>query len=138
MRNDFNWPLWHWHFELTSACTLKCPRCSRTEKPETLVIDNLDLNNISIFRRKDNSREVIQIAADLSNKEYDIILKRFDQISYDQVLSQHLKVMDASAISLSRENNIPILVFAISNSGGFKSVLKHDGAFTLVNEAGAR
>jgi hypothetical protein len=24
MRNDFNWPLWHWHFELTSACTLKC------------------------------------------------------------------------------------------------------------------
>ena len=36
MRNDFNWPLWHWHFELTSACTLKCPRCSRTEKPETL------------------------------------------------------------------------------------------------------
>ena len=36
-----------------------------------------------------------------------------------------------------RENNIN-LVFSISNPGGFNSVLKHDGAFTLVNEAGAR
>ena len=43
MKNIYNWPLWHWHFELTSACTLKCPRCSRTELPEDLVIDSLDL-----------------------------------------------------------------------------------------------
>lgn len=35
--------MWHWHFEITSACTLKCPRCSRTELPEQLVIDSLDL-----------------------------------------------------------------------------------------------
>ena len=64
--------------------------------------------------------------------------KRFDALSYIDVLSRDLKVMDASAISLSRENNIPILVFSISNSGGFNNVLKHSGAFTLVNEAGAR
>jgi len=44
MKNIFNWPMWHWHFELTSACTLKCPRCSRTELPEELVIQHLDLN----------------------------------------------------------------------------------------------
>jgi MoaA/NifB/PqqE/SkfB family radical SAM enzyme len=43
MENIYSWPLWHWHFELTSACTLKCPRCSRTELPESLVIDNLSL-----------------------------------------------------------------------------------------------
>ena len=56
MRNDFNWPLWHWHFELTSACTLKCPRCSRTEKPETLVRDNLDLN----FFKENFTKDILQ------------------------------------------------------------------------------
>ena len=64
--------------------------------------------------------------------------KRYDALSYIDVLSRDLKVMDASAISLSRENDIPILVFSIYNLGGFQSVLKHDGAFTLVNKAGAR
>ena len=64
--------------------------------------------------------------------------KRYDALSYIDVLSRDLKVMDASAISLSRENDIPILVFSIYNLGGFHSVLKHDGAFTLVNKAGTR
>ena len=64
--------------------------------------------------------------------------KRYEVLSYMEVLSQDLKVMDASAISLSRENGIPILVFSISDSGGFDRVLKHEGAFTLVNEAGTR
>ena len=52
--------------------------------------------------------------------------KRYDALSYIDVLSRDLKVMDASAISLSRENDIPILVFSISDSGGFNSVLKHE------------
>jgi uridylate kinase len=43
--------------------------------------------------------------------------------------------MDASAISLARENKIPILVFSISESGGFDKVLRHQGAFTIVTEA---
>jgi len=43
VKNEFNWPLWHWHIELSSLCTLKCPRCSRTEKPQTLERDNLTL-----------------------------------------------------------------------------------------------
>lgn len=64
--------------------------------------------------------------------------KRFDALSYMNVLSRDLKVMDASAISLSRENDIPILVFSISDSGGLNRVLRHDGAFTLVNEGGSR
>ena len=73
-----------------------------------------------------------------SDPEKSANAKRFDALSYIDVLSRDLKVMDASAISLSRENNIPILVFSISNSGGFNRVLNHNGAFTLVNEAGAR
>jgi len=44
IENKFNWPLWHWHFEVTSSCTLKCPRCSRTELPDLLTIDKLGLD----------------------------------------------------------------------------------------------
>ena len=73
-----------------------------------------------------------------SDPEKDKQARRFDALSYMDVLSRDLKVMDASAISLSRENNIPILVFSISDSGGFQRVLQHDGAFTLVNEVGSR
>lgn len=36
--------LWHWHLEISSKCTLKCPRCSRTEVPDTLVNTELDLD----------------------------------------------------------------------------------------------
>ncbi|NBX07644.1 MAG: UMP kinase [Proteobacteria bacterium] len=64
--------------------------------------------------------------------------KRYDQLSYMDVLAKDLKVMDASAISLSRENRIPILVFSIANEGGFDDVLQHKGAFTLVCEAPER
>ena len=58
---------------------------------------------------------------------------RYDSLSYLQVLSEDLRVMDASAISLARENNIPILVFSIEDSGGFERVLQHKGKFTIVS-----
>ena len=58
--------------------------------------------------------------------------KRFDRVSYMQVLTDDLRVMDASAIALSRENNIPILVFSIETPGEFERVVKHEGRFTVV------
>ena len=58
--------------------------------------------------------------------------KRFDRVSYLQVLTDDLRVMDASAIALSRENNIPILVFSIETPGEFERVVKHEGRFTVV------
>jgi len=58
---------------------------------------------------------------------------RYDRLSYLQVLSDDLRVMDASAVSLARENNIPILVFSIEKPGGFQRVLNGEGAFTIVN-----
>ncbi|WP_443646969.1 UMP kinase [Candidatus Ponderosibacter sp. Uisw_141_02] len=58
--------------------------------------------------------------------------KRFDRVSYMQVLTDDLRVMDASAIALSRENNIPILVFSIETPGEFERVVKHEGRFTIV------
>ena len=63
-------------------------------------------------------------------KEADAV--RFNSLSYLDVLSQDLKVMDATAISLARENNIPILVFSVTQTGGFDKALKHIGEFTLI------
>ena len=60
--------------------------------------------------------------------------KRYDRLSYHQVLSRDLKVMDAAAISLARENAIPILVFSIHNGGGFVDVLRGVGRCTVIDE----
>lgn len=70
-----------------------------------------------------------------ADPEKDATAIRFDTLSYMDVLSRDLRVMDASAISLARENKIPILVFSISEPGGFDKVLRHQGAFTIVTEA---
>ena len=59
--------------------------------------------------------------------------KRYDEISYDEVLAQHLKVMDASAIALARDNNLPIIVFSLDEPGGFRSILAGQGTYTTVH-----
>lgn len=61
---------------------------------------------------------------------------RYDRLSYRQVLTDDLKVMDASAIALSRDNNIPIVVFSIFNEGGFARVIRGEGRYTIVTEDG--
>src|ERR687889_625679 len=61
--------------------------------------------------------------------------ERYDRLSYLDVLSRDLQVMDASAISLARENKIPILVFSIHNGGGFADVVRGRGKFTIITEA---
>ena len=60
--------------------------------------------------------------------------RRYEQLNYLQVLSQDLGVMDAAAISLARENGIPILVFSIYEPGAFARVLSGKGRFTLVSD----
>ncbi len=59
---------------------------------------------------------------------------RYDSLSYMDVLRQDLKVMDASAISLSRENNIPIVVFSIHTENELVNVLQGGGTCTVVGE----
>lgn len=59
--------------------------------------------------------------------------ERYERLSYTDVLTRDLKVMDASAVSLARENNIPILVFSIHTPGGFVNVLRGEGLFTKVD-----
>ena len=63
--------------------------------------------------------------------------ERYERLSYLDVLARDLNVMDASAVSLARENDIPIIVFSIHNSGGFADVVSGEGAYTIVaNETG--
>ncbi len=59
--------------------------------------------------------------------------KRFETLSYQEVLTQNLRVMDTSAIALARENEVPILVFSIHNPGGFAEVVFGNGTFTIIN-----
>ncbi len=59
---------------------------------------------------------------------------RYESLSYHEVLARDLQVMDASAISLSRENRIPILVFSIHDTGALAAVLKGDGRATIIEE----
>ena len=57
---------------------------------------------------------------------------RYETVSYSRVLSDDLKVMDASAIALCRDNNIPIVVFNIREPGNLAAVLAGDGVSTIV------
>jgi uridylate kinase len=59
---------------------------------------------------------------------------RYDRLTYHEVLAQDLKVMDASAISLMRENKIPIVVFSIRERGNLLKVLHGEGVHTVITE----
>jgi uridylate kinase len=60
--------------------------------------------------------------------------ERLGQLTHLDVLSRDLKVMDAAAVSLARENRIPILVFSIHKPGGFAEVLTGKGKFTIISD----
>ncbi|SFO24681.1 UMP kinase [Sphingomonas sp. OK281] len=57
---------------------------------------------------------------------------RYETVTYSRVLSDDLKVMDASAIALCRDNNIPIVVFNIREPGNLAAVLSGNGVSTIV------
>ncbi len=59
---------------------------------------------------------------------------RYDRLSYMEVLSRDLRVMDASAISLARENGIPIVVFSIDNEGALAEVVAGRGIYTIISD----
>ena len=59
---------------------------------------------------------------------------RYEQLTYLDVLANDLGVMDAAAISLARENHLPIIVFNIHAPGAFAQVMRGEGAFTKIIE----
>jgi uridylate kinase len=57
---------------------------------------------------------------------------RYESLSFSRVLTDNLQVMDASAVALCRENDIPIVVFNIREPGNLAKVLNGDGTATIV------
>jgi uridylate kinase len=62
--------------------------------------------------------------------------RRFDTIAFDRVLAEDLKIMDAAAVALCRDNDIPIVVFNIRQPGHLARVLAGDGTATIVQNEG--
>ncbi|KHK91064.1 UMP kinase [Novosphingobium malaysiense] len=60
--------------------------------------------------------------------------RRYESVDYDTVLADNLKVMDASAVALCRDNNIPIVVFSIREQGNLARVLGGEGTMTIVQK----
>jgi uridylate kinase len=58
--------------------------------------------------------------------------RRYDRLTYDDVLQQDLRVMDGAAIALARDNRIPIIVFSIKSQGGLAAVLQGNGSSTTI------
>lgn len=59
---------------------------------------------------------------------------KYDHLTYMDILTKDLKVMDATAISLARENKVPVMVFSIREKGNFAKVMQGDGEFTIVSD----
>ncbi len=62
--------------------------------------------------------------------------RRYDRLTFGEVLAQDLRVMDTAAIALARDNRLPILVFSIHQPGAFAAVIGGSGRFTLIDDGG--
>ncbi len=69
-----------------------------------------------------------------SDPKINLDAKRYDHIGFDRVLADDLKVMDASAVALCRDNKIPIVVFNIRQPGNLAKVLAGRGTATVVQD----
>jgi uridylate kinase len=58
--------------------------------------------------------------------------KRFDRLTYAEVLARDLKVMDGAAIALARDNGLPVIVFSIGEPGSLLKVLRGEGRATVI------
>ena len=67
-----------------------------------------------------------------ADPEKDPTAKKFDKISYDEIYTRGLKVMDLTATTLCKENHLPIIVFDMDTVGNLKKVLSGKNIGTLV------
>ncbi len=68
-----------------------------------------------------------------ADPKIDASAKRYDELAYQDVLARDLRVMDASAVSLMRDTNIPIVVFSLHDVGALQEVLYGRGTFTVIS-----
>jgi uridylate kinase len=64
----------------------------------------------------------------------DASAKRYDKVTFTEILAKDLRIMDPAAIALARDNGIPVVVFSIRTPGAVSEVLKGAGRFTLVTK----
>ncbi|MGY8993174.1 MAG: UMP kinase [Rhodospirillales bacterium] len=62
--------------------------------------------------------------------------KRYDSLTFQDVLSRDLKIMDTAAIALARDNKVPILIFSLHTPGAFAQVVTGAGRYTIISEGG--
>jgi uridylate kinase len=67
-----------------------------------------------------------------SDPEKDTKARKFDKISFEEVINRRLKVMDSTAFTMCRENNLPVVVFDINKSGNLSKLVNGDQIGTLV------
>ena len=67
----------------------------------------------------------------------DATATRYETLSYQEVLAKDLRVMDASAIALMRDSDIPIVVFSIREEGSLRKTLSGEGTFTVITNKAA-
>ncbi|MBF0560438.1 MAG: UMP kinase [Alphaproteobacteria bacterium] len=59
---------------------------------------------------------------------------RYDRLSYTDVLANNLQVMDAAAVALARENNLPVVVFSLRTAGALSEIVAGRGRYTIINK----
>jgi uridylate kinase len=69
-----------------------------------------------------------------ADPKVDSSAKRFERISYSDILARDLRIMDPAAIALARDNGIPVVVFSIRTPGAVLEVLEGSGKFTIVTK----
>ena len=72
-----------------------------------------------------------------ADPKLDATATRYEDVSYQELLVKDLRVMDSSAVSLMRDNNIPIVVFSLKEEGSLRKVLHGQGTSTTITNMGA-
>ncbi|HEY6258313.1 MAG TPA: UMP kinase [Xanthobacteraceae bacterium] len=91
----------------------------------------------AVLRAAELGAEAVLKATDVdgvysADPKLDRHAKRYDRLTHDEALAQDLKVMDATAFALARENRMPIIVFSIRDQGAIAAALRGEGRATLV------
>jgi len=67
-----------------------------------------------------------------ADPEKDPTARKFDKISFEEVIGQRLKVMDSTAFTMCRDNNMPLVVFDMNKPGNLNKLIDGDTIGTLV------
>jgi uridylate kinase len=95
-------------------------------------------DSAAVQRALENGCEVVLMAKSIdgvydSDPRKNKDAKRYDQVTYDEVLAKDLKVADASAIGLARDNNLPVVVFDLNVNGNISRAVAGEKIGTLVS-----